>query len=131
MEAYPHDYVVHNLPLVLLSGLESTTVETSIGEKSQAYLGDGGFRIRADLPPVQHPLKDDLRATLLSYDRSDAPWQSHPSDKTEQPHAFKIRSVGRVGQTPAPLVGYELRLLGCRPTRSRLARPLLRLIHPV
>lgn len=100
MEAYPPDYIAHNLPLVLLSGLESAAAETPIAEKSRQYLGDGGFRIRADLAPVHHPLKDDLRATLLSYDCTAAPWHSQSTDKTEQPPAFKIRSVGRAYTFP-------------------------------
>ncbi|KAK5946481.1 hypothetical protein PMZ80_000624 [Knufia obscura] len=100
MEPYPADYVVHNLPLVILSGLEPSKAETPIGEITQEFLGDGGFRIRAELAPLHHPLTKDLRATLLSYDRSDAPWRSQSTDKTEQIHAFKIRSVGRAYTLP-------------------------------
>lgn len=100
MNSYPDDYVVHNLPLVILTGLEpNSAAETPFGEKSFEFLGDGGFRIRADLPALHHPLTAELRAALLAHDRSDAPWRSQSTDKTEQGYAFKIRSVGRVGQT--------------------------------
>lgn len=100
MESYPADYVVHNLPLVLLSGLEPDKAETPTGEATQEYLAEGGFRVRAELAPLRHPQIKDLRAALLSYDGSNAPWRVQPADKTEQAHAFKIRSVGRVGQAP-------------------------------
>lgn len=101
MNSYPDDFVVHNLPLVLLSGLQSDTAQdNTIRDKSQAYLGDGGFRIRAELPPLHHPLTQDLRNILLSFDSSNAPWHSPSPNKTEQNHTFKIQSVGRVGQVP-------------------------------
>lgn len=100
MNLFPSDYLVHNLPLLFLSGLEpENTADTPAGD-TRTFLGDGGFRIRSELPPLHHTLKNDLRATLLSYDRSDAPWRSQAVDKSDQAHAFKIRSVGRVGQTP-------------------------------
>lgn len=100
MNSYPADFLVHNLPLLFVSGLEpENTVDTPAGD-TRTFLGDGGFRVRSELPPLHHPLKDDLRATLLSYDRSDAPWRTQPVDKSDQAHSFKIRSVGRVGQTP-------------------------------
>jgi len=101
MDAYPDDFVVHNLPLVLLSGLEADTAQdTTIRDKSQAYLGDGGFRIRAELPALHHPLTENLRNILLSFDSSKAAWHSPSPDKTDQNHTFKIQSVGRVGQAP-------------------------------
>lgn len=100
MNSFPPDYLVHNLPLLFLSGLEpENTPDTPAGD-TRTFLGDGGFRIRSDIPPLHHTLKNDLRATLLSYDRSEAPWRSQAVDKPDQAHSFKIRSVGRVGQTP-------------------------------
>lgn len=100
MNSYPDDYVVHNLPLVILTGLEPNgRAETPFVEKSFQFLGDGGFRTRAELPSLHHPLTADLRAALLAHDQSNAPWRSRSIDKTDQAHAFKIRSVGRVGQT--------------------------------
>lgn len=101
MNHYPQDYFVHNLPLVILTGVEPySNPETPFVEKSFEFLGDGGFRIRAELPPLRHSLTSDLRAALLSHDRSKAPWRSQSADKSEQVPAFKIRSVGRVGQAP-------------------------------
>lgn len=100
MNSYPADYLVHNLPLLFLSGLEpENTPDTPAGD-TRTFLGDGGFRIRSELPPLHHPLKNNLRTTLLSYDRSNGPWRSQSVDKSDQAQAFKIRSVGRVGQTP-------------------------------
>ncbi|KAK5091067.1 hypothetical protein LTR05_001247 [Lithohypha guttulata] len=101
MNSYPDDYVVHNLPLVILTGLEAnSSAETPFGEKSFQFLGDGGFRIRAELPPLYHPLTADLRAALLAHDHSKAAWHSPSTDKTEQAHVFKIRSVGRAYTFP-------------------------------
>lgn len=99
MNSYPDDYVVHNLPLVILTGLEPTsTPETPFGEKSFEFLGNGGFRIRAELPPLHHPLTSNLRTALLSHDQSKAAWHSQSADKSDQIPPFKVRSVGRVGQ---------------------------------
>lgn len=99
MNAYPDDYIVHNLPLVILTGLEpNNSPETPFGEKSYEFLGDGGFRIRAELPALRHALTTDLRAALLAHDQSKAAWRPNSADKTQQTQAFKIRSVGRVGR---------------------------------
>ena len=104
MNSYPEDFVVHNLPLVILTGLEPiNNPETPFGEKSYEFLGDGGFRIRAELPPLQHALTSELRAALLSHDSTKSVWRAQSSDKVDQAPTLKIRSVGRVGQTPALL----------------------------
>lgn len=106
MNSYPPDYLVHNLPLIFLSGLEpANTPDTPAGD-TRTFLGDGGFRIRSELPSLHHALTNDLRTSLLSYDRSEASWRSQSVDKSDQAYAFKIRSVGRVGQTPASTYGW-------------------------
>ena len=98
MNSYPDDYIVHNLPLVILTGLEpNNSPETPFGEKTYEFLGDGGFRVRAELPALRHPLISDLRAALLFHDQTKAAWRPQLAEKADQSPAFKIRSVGRVG----------------------------------
>lgn len=99
MDSYPDEYVTHNLPFVLLSGLEQeASTESIASDHTRTYLGEGGFRIRAELPPVQGSIAEELLNTLLSYDSTKAPWHSQTPEKGVVKQALKVRSVGRVGQ---------------------------------
>lgn len=100
MERYPHDIVEHNLPFVLLLGLESGSKDETPAQSPPPItpLGDGGFRIRARLPSVTGRLADDLRTTLLSYDASDQPWRSLAIEKGRSGISCRVESVGRVGE---------------------------------
>lgn len=131
MNSYPDDYIVHNLPLVILTGLEpNNSPETPFGEKSYEFLGDGGFRIRAELPPLRHPLTPDLRSALLSHDKSKAAWRPQAADKADQVPAFKIRSVGRVGRIQH--ISCRMWMLNaCRHTRFLPVKLPLHLTHHV
>lgn len=114
MNSFPDDYIVHNLPLVVLCGLEPGENNDSIAsDKTRTYLGEGGFRIRADIPPVHGDTAEELRDRILSYDSAGAPWHSKQPGKQGPAYAFKIRSVGRVGQAPfiSSVVRTEGRLL--------------------
>lgn len=100
MDAYPEDYIVHNLPLILLSGLEDDKEDAAVGDKSRTLLQEGGFRIKTDLPPVKTAAAQHLLQALLSYDSSDAPWSLKHAAQAESRLFCRVRSVGRVGQTP-------------------------------
>ena len=100
MNAFPDDYVVHNLPLLLLSGLEtiSQSEQDAVG-RTHTFLQEGGFRIKTDIPIVQGPLAAQLLEAFRSQDASSIPWHSQAL-AARNGRSFKILSVGRVGQTP-------------------------------
>jgi len=115
MEHYPTDYVVHNLPLVLLSGLEDERrVEPDLGDKARPLLSEGGFSIRTDAEPIRGDLASALVEELLSHDASTAPWNSKSASTEAYGRAYKIKLVNRVGQRPFnTLTPYLPSRLGC------------------
>ena len=99
MDAFPSDYVVHNLPLLLLSGLESEpSKEHDVVDHSKFLLREGGFRIKTDIPPVTGTVVETLREALLGSDASAANWNGRAISAKEYGGGYKIRSVGRVRQ---------------------------------
>jgi hypothetical protein len=103
MEAYPKDYVEHNLPLIVLSGLLSQSdLSKEAPEQSRNPLLEGGFRIRTDAAPLTGSAAESLLQAFLAGDSSDAPWNNRPTPvKGDNGGTFRIKSVGRVGQTPS------------------------------
>lgn len=100
MDAYPEDYIVHNLPLIILSGLEDDKEDAEIGDKSRTLLQEGGFRIKTDLSPVKTAAAQHLLQALLSHDSSDTPWSIKYAAQADSRLSCRVKSVGRVGQTP-------------------------------
>ncbi|GMF81102.1 unnamed protein product [Aspergillus oryzae] len=97
MDAYPEDYVVHNLPFVLLSGLVPDS-EDGLESCYTDYplLHEKGVHIYSDLPPLSGSTAEELREILLAEDASRTPWEAREntivgSAGTE----YKIKSVGR------------------------------------
>jgi hypothetical protein len=99
MEAYPKDYVEHNLPLIVLSGLPSHSEPSKEApEQSHNPLLEGGFRIRTDAAPLTGSTAESLFRAFLAGDSSDAPWNNRATPvKGENGGTFRIKSVGRVG----------------------------------
>lgn len=102
MEAYPQDYVEHNLPLIILSGLQpQSDLSRDAFDQSRSPLLEGGFRIRTDAEPVTGSTAQSLLRAFLAADSSDTPWNSRATpQKAQNSGSFRIKSVGRVGQTP-------------------------------
>lgn len=100
MNAFPEDYVVHNLPLIVLSGLEDEQDDTNSGGRARNLLSEGGFRIKTDLPPVKGQTAQFLLRALLDYDSSERPLHGRGLAQTDQHAVFRIQSAGRVGQRP-------------------------------
>lgn len=96
MDAYPEDYVAHNLPFVLLSGLET---ETKDEPESVDYplLREKGPKIYSDFPPVGGMTAEELRRTLLDEDASQLPWNSRDEMDASLGVGYKVKSIGRVG----------------------------------
>jgi trafficking protein particle complex subunit 11 len=102
MEAYPKDYVEHNLPLIVLSGLQAQSdISKDAPEQSLNPLLEGGFRIRTDAVPLTGSTAESILRAFLAADSSGASWNGRATpSKTENGVSFRIKSVGRVGQTP-------------------------------
>jgi hypothetical protein len=99
MDAYPQHYVAHNLPFVLLSGLETDELPADSKTEDIVYplLEENGFTIESDFPPLDGPSAEELRSLFLGENASRNPWDpwdylGADSSKIE----YKIKSVGRV-----------------------------------
>ncbi|KAJ6190140.1 hypothetical protein N7519_000161 [Penicillium mononematosum] len=91
MDAYPEDYVNHNLPLVLLSGLEADPEKEPGTPSDYPLLSEKGTHIFSDFPPLSGAVAEELRSLLLEEDSSQAPWKSRvtscrlPPQKADPP----------------------------------------------
>lgn len=98
MNAFAPDYIVHNLPLLLVSGLDSElSTDHDALDQSRVLLREGGFRIKTDTPPVSGTVAETLREILLGSDASAANWNARAISAKEYGGGYRIRSVGRVG----------------------------------
>ncbi|KAE8549706.1 hypothetical protein EYB25_008230 [Talaromyces marneffei] len=88
MDAYPNDYIVHNLPLVLLSGIAHEEDESNSNSKYPS-LHERGTTIESDFPLLTGPLVDNLRAAFIDHDASDAPWR--PSNDAGRSNGIPLR----------------------------------------
>ena len=101
MDAFPHDYVVHNLPLIVLSGLGiDDDLLKQPSERSGALSHEGGFRIRTDLPTLTDHVAEDLLKEFLASDATHSPWISRAASTKYHAGTYRIIRVGRVGQAP-------------------------------
>lgn len=95
MDAYPKDYIVHNLPLVLLSGIAHED-DNSNTNSEYPSLQERGTTIESDFPLLTGPLVDNLRAAFIDHDASDAPWR--PSNDVGRSNGIplRIKTIKRV-----------------------------------
>lgn len=100
MDAFPEDYVNHNLPLVLLSGLEAGTEDGTTSSDSYPFLAERGPKVFSDFPPLSGAVAEDLRRVLLEQDGTQMPWKSGllgSNGNSSTPHMrYRIKSAGRV-----------------------------------
>ncbi|CAG8118969.1 unnamed protein product [Penicillium olsonii] len=101
MDAYPEDYVDHNLPLVLLSGLEAD--DTAAVPPSYPLLAERGTHIFSDFPPLSGGVAAELRSLFLQEDGTHMPWKSriNVSGNTATANiSYRIKSTGRSCRLP-------------------------------
>lgn len=99
MDAYPESYVNHNLPLVLLSGLEVDEDKSGPG-LGYPLLSERGTKIFSDFPYLSGGVAGELRNLLLQEDGTHMPWKSrvNVSGNTATTNiGYRIKSSGRVG----------------------------------
>lgn len=97
MDAYPEDYVNHNLPLILLSGLEAGVEDNNGSSVDYPLLAETGPRVFSDFPPLSGAVAEELRSALLEEDGSQKSWRSTASPNgTALQIRYKIKSIGRV-----------------------------------
>jgi hypothetical protein len=136
MDAYPQHYVAHNLPFVLLSGLETHESPGDPKTEEIAYplLKENGFTIESDFPPLDGSSAEELRSLFLNENASRNPWD--PWDPWDYLGAdsskvkYKIKSVGRVCEThfisfygqPDTLIGLQTSATKGEPTSYLPAR---------
>ncbi|KAL2827096.1 Gryzun, putative trafficking through golgi-domain-containing protein [Aspergillus pseudoustus] len=104
MDAYPQHYVAHNLPFLLLSGLEldDSQADSKAEETGYPLLNENGFSIESDFPPLDGPVAEELRRLFLSEDASRDPWdpQDDLNADGNSKIEYKIKSVGRIYRLP-------------------------------
>jgi hypothetical protein len=119
MDAYTEDYVVHNLPFILLSGLEADPPDDAESSGPEyPLLLEKGPRIYSDFPPLSGPTVEELRRNLLEEDASGVAWDNRESTSTRYSGiGYKIKSVGRVG-SHSPHESPPPRRPSCNRTRT-------------
>lgn len=95
-EGYPSEYVQHNVPLIVLSGLGNAATDKKATSKLPLVYRDGALRIHGDLPPVTGPIADELLSTFHAFERRDDQWDAKPVVEGSNVMGFKFRITGRV-----------------------------------
>ncbi|KAH0545011.1 hypothetical protein FGG08_000937 [Glutinoglossum americanum] len=95
MDVYPADYLVHNLPLVVLSGLASSSQDQELASYEYPLLQENGVRISSELPLVTSPSADPLLRCFLEVDASHSPWSSRTFKDAVGSIRFRVKVVGR------------------------------------
>jgi hypothetical protein len=98
MDAYPPEYVQHNLPFIVLSGLGAGQELEPPAPVHKVLPGRAVTTISAETPPVTGTHAEALLQDFLSADGTNAPWNGRAPARKDLAHSFRIRAVGRVGQ---------------------------------
>ena len=113
MDAYPPDYVQHNLPFILLSGLGDSKELASPPPVQNVLPGRATTTVSSEAPPVTGDRADELLQAFQDADGTNAPWNARGFSQKGTTHGFSIRAVGRVGTRLQSTNGKEQRTDGC------------------
>ena len=97
MEAYPPDYVQHNLPLVLVSGFGELDEDASTPGRHLQY----GARISTESPECLSDQGTRLLQALRALDGTGYAWNSSALPGPDGSVRFKLKTVGRSYTLPA------------------------------
>jgi hypothetical protein len=98
MDAYPPEYVAHNLPFIVLSGLGDSPEFPPPRPLQDVLPGRAVTTISSELPPLTSERAQQLLQEFLSYN---GPNVGRGRDGRGYMSAYRMRAVGRVGQAPA------------------------------
>ncbi|KAF2428611.1 hypothetical protein EJ08DRAFT_662401 [Tothia fuscella] len=91
---YPPNYITHNLPLIVLSGLSvpgPLTTESNLPE----LWGNNGVRITSEIPEIQGERADQLLQEFYRCQKTDEQWNGKPVQGRSGLLGFKFRAVAR------------------------------------
>jgi hypothetical protein len=86
MDGYAPAYVAHNVPLLVVSGLDSAPQDKSIAP-------EGAIRIASEIPPVE---SEDAQVLLRHFKDSDAGELAWNAREYSGRNKFRVKTVGRV-----------------------------------
>lgn len=89
MDVYPEGSLDHNVPLLVVSGLNGSAPEPPLGGE----LKDQGILVRSSLPPLETREAAFVEQHLQQVDEKGRSWVAV---RTDEPYRFRIKSVGRV-----------------------------------
>lgn len=94
MDAYPTEYINHDAPLILLSGLGDPE---KLSQPASYPSLDEGTHIQSNIPPLEYPEANQLLDIFLDTDKT-GPWPQRieKSVKGSVAPFFRIKAVGRV-----------------------------------
>jgi solute carrier family 25 protein 38 len=98
MDAYPPEYAQHNLPFVVLSGLDTSEEAESPAPVHNVLPGRASTTISSEVPTVTGDRAQQLLQEFMKADGRDAPWNGRALNQRGNQLGFMIRAVGRVGQ---------------------------------
>lgn len=98
MDAYPPEYALHNLPFIVLSGLDTTHELESPPPIQHVLPGRATTTISSEIPPVTGERAQQLLQEFLNADGTNAPWNARGLNRRGNILGFRTRTVGRVGQ---------------------------------
>ncbi|KAH9907439.1 Gryzun, putative trafficking through golgi-domain-containing protein [Xylariomycetidae sp. FL2044] len=89
MDEYPSGSLDHNVPLLVVSGLSTTTAKFPLADPE---LREQGILIRSELPPVGTREARILLRYIREVDAFELPWNSRD---TSRKYKFRVRPIGR------------------------------------
>ncbi|KAH0563136.1 hypothetical protein GP486_002291 [Trichoglossum hirsutum] len=95
MDVYPPDYLAHNLPLIVLSGLATSSQDPEPASYDYPLLQENGIRVTSNLPPVDSPNAGPLLRYFLELDASHTSWSARAYKDAVGSMRFRVRVVGR------------------------------------
>lgn len=98
MDDYPSEYVEHNLPLVLLSGLGVAQDQSSRGLPIPRHAS--GSKITIQAPECRGERPSQLLQHLLAWDGTEQPWNAASQPPPGGTLKYKLKAIGRVGTSP-------------------------------
>jgi hypothetical protein len=97
MEAYPEDYVAHNLPFIALAGLPTTDSSNNASTTTPNSHQGSGLAITDNSPPLSGPHADSILDEFLRAHGASLSWSEHALTERAGLIGFRLSSVGRVG----------------------------------